>query len=204
MLFASVSSAVAGLALLSTQAFALPPPSARLSKRDETTIGFRRVSPAQGQEYNDNDNRLTDDGSSANGQQIGPGVYTAKGPETFIIDDTEPDWYCVLTAEEDAFNEVGKAWIPPSLWYKSEEEIGNHIRELKEDWDPATVFRLASISGQDEDDHQMLIPPALVNDSDLDIHVFCYATREELDEEWHTEDLDYDDDFDNVEGDPED
>ncbi|KAK7756300.1 hypothetical protein SLS62_001526 [Diatrype stigma] len=208
MLFTSISKAFA--LVLASQASALPSSSpstsARaLSKRDETIIGYRRVSPAQGQDYNDNGNKLTDDGASANGQQIGAGVYTAMGPDTYLLDDGEPDWYCVLTAEEDAFQRLGKAWVPPSLWFKSEDELSAHITDLNSDWNPAKTLRMASISGQDEDDYQMVIPPALVPDSALNIQVFCYDTKDAMNDEWDTgDDIDYDSEWNNVKGDPDD
>ncbi|RYP26033.1 hypothetical protein DL768_011843 [Monosporascus sp. mg162] len=205
MFFTSFSKAFVAL-VLTSQATALPSPGMNaLSKRDEMIIGYRRVSPVQGQDYNDNGNRLTDDGSSANGQQIGAGVYTAMGPETYIIDDTEPDWYCVLTAEEEPFQNLGKAWIPPSMWFKSEEELSSYITDLESSWDPTKTLRMASIAGQDEEDYQMVIPPALVSDAALDIHVFCFETKEAMDEEWDTgSDIDYDGEWNNVQGDPED
>ncbi|RYO78192.1 hypothetical protein DL766_008937 [Monosporascus sp. MC13-8B] len=205
MSFTSFSKAFVAL-VLASQATALPSPGMNaLSKRDETIIGYRRVSPAQGEDYNNNDNRLTDDGSSANGQQIGAGVYTAMGPDTYILDDGEPDWYCVLTAEDGPFQRLGKAWIPPSMWFKSEEELSSHITGLESSWDPAKTLRMATIAGQDEEDYQMVIPPALVPDADLDIRVFCYDTKEAMNEEWDTgEDIDYDDEWQNVKGDPED
>ncbi|RYP08434.1 hypothetical protein DL765_008789 [Monosporascus sp. GIB2] len=147
---------------------------------------------------------MTDDGSGVNGQQIGAGVYTATGPDTYIIDDGEPDWYCVLTANEVAFQRLGKAWIPPSLWFKSEEELSSHITNLESSWDPAKTLRMASIAGQDPEDYQMVITPALVADTELDIHVYCYETKEAVNEEWTTTDIDYDGEWDNVKGDPED
>ncbi|RYP68346.1 hypothetical protein DL771_006732 [Monosporascus sp. 5C6A] len=205
MFFTSFSKTFVAL-VLASQATALPSAGmSRLSKRDEMTIGYRRVSPAQGQDYNNNGNRLTDDGSSANGQQIGAGVYTAMGPDTYIIDDTEPDWYCVLAAEDGPFQSLPKAWIPPSMWFKTEEELSSYITSLDSSWDPTKTLRMATIYGQDEEDYQMVIPPALVSDAALDIHVFCYDTKEAMGNEWEIgEDINYGSEWQNIKGDPKD
>ncbi|KAI1337881.1 hypothetical protein F5Y15DRAFT_389521 [Xylariaceae sp. FL0016] len=201
MLFTSFWKAPAAAILIALigQSAALPYETRSLIKRAEKIIGYRRVSPAEGQAIVDNNNKFTDDGSSANGQQIGAGKYTAMGPDTYIIDEGEPDWYCIITAESSVWQSLSKAWVPEAYWFQSADAINGYITKLDGNWDPAKTIRMSSISGQDDDDYQMVIPPALVTDAALNVIVRCYQTRDALPT---TKEIDYDGAWDNVDGEP--
>ncbi|KAI1266134.1 hypothetical protein F5Y18DRAFT_435086 [Xylariaceae sp. FL1019] len=128
-------------------------------------VGYRKASADQAQRYNAA-GTLTDDGNLI-ASQIGAGVYTAHGRDTWP--GNAGDWTCVITMDSDALDRVSKAWVPETfggqtLWYQGDELIGNYIQGVIDDsWDPARTLRMSIISGLGYDDVQMVIPPALLN-----------------------------------------
>ncbi|PYH95068.1 hypothetical protein BO71DRAFT_440565 [Aspergillus ellipticus CBS 707.79] len=196
MHFSSVTTPL--VAALATWTAAAP---VELGRRGEMVVGFRRVGKDQAEEYNkkglyfDHDHVMW-------GAQIGKGVYTSPSRDEYEKLADPEAWYiahigmaskisslilhryCVLKADESAFNAIPKTWIPEKnkssqrLWNQhTEDRIDEYVKSLGED--TATSLRFSIMPhGKDRSRQQMLIPPDLATSKHFSVK--CYAKKDDV------------------------
>ncbi|OLN97965.1 hypothetical protein CCHL11_02507 [Colletotrichum chlorophyti] len=188
MMFPSFS-IIAGVIFLATHALGLPVDPDLDKRAQNVIIGYRTVSAAQGQRYNQA-GTLTNDGNLI-GTQIGAGVYTTPnrggwpGSATSIISLREMR-YCVIMADSAALSRVNKVQIPESfngqtIWFKGQAVVDAYIKNVVPLADPNKTIRISKIEGA-VDGLQIVIPPGLLNSNNggLGITASCKNTVEEL------------------------
>ena len=148
------------------------------------------------------------------GAQIGKGVYTSPtrdeyealaAPDAWYVtqNNTYPmiimlicfSRYCVIKADQAAFDKIPKVWIPEKnqhnqrMWnQKDEKRIDEYIESLHEK--PSSSLRFSIMPhGRDRSRQQMLIVPELADKKHFTIH--CYEKKEDVKEgpvhydSWH-------------------
>lgn len=103
--------------------------------------------------------------------------------------------YCVIKADQAAFDKIPKVWIPEKnkhnqrMWnQKDEKRIDEYIESLHEH--PSSSLRFSIMPhGRDRSRQQMLIVPELADKKHFTIH--CYEKKEDVKEgavhydSWH-------------------
>ncbi|GKZ81643.1 hypothetical protein AnigIFM56816_006164 [Aspergillus niger] len=118
------------------------------------------------------------------GAQIGKGVYTSPSRDGYEALATHDAWYCVIKADQAAFDK-----IPKRMWnQKDEKRIDEYIESLHEH--PSSSLRFSIMPhGRDRSRQQMLIVPELADKKHFTIH--CYEKEEDVKEgavhydSWH-------------------
>ncbi|KAI9052211.1 hypothetical protein LZ554_003570 [Drepanopeziza brunnea f. sp. 'monogermtubi'] len=131
---------------------------------------------------------------------LGPGYYTRNKAAEWIkhipgLWGSKAQWYCVIEADMDEFEELSKVWIPESysetdengevkttdLWtWDSDNEADIHkYIQTKDVRDPKNTI-LFSAMRNEPGEVQMVIPTGLLGDDDLDFSAQCFETLEEL------------------------
>ncbi|GAQ39151.1 hypothetical protein AtubIFM56815_007623 [Aspergillus tubingensis] len=165
-----------------------------LGKRGEITVGFRRADKTQAEKYN-KEGLYFDHGHVMWGAQIGKGVYTSPSRDEYEALAAPDAWYCVIKADQAAFDKIPKVWIPEKnqhnqrMWnQKDEKRIDEYIESLHEN--PSSSLRFSIMPhGRDRSRQQMLIVPELADKKHFTIH--CYEKKEDVKEgpvhydSWH-------------------
>ncbi|KAJ5042442.1 uncharacterized protein L3040_004990 [Drepanopeziza brunnea f. sp. 'multigermtubi'] len=92
-------------------------------------IGYRTVSRAEAMSINQNNKPTRDpfyDNISPDQSQLGPGFYMTNEAATWYTSDDE--WFCVIKADAQKFNSIGKVWIPRNYWMTPPYLILGYIR----------------------------------------------------------------------------
>ncbi|KAI5920265.1 hypothetical protein F4810DRAFT_723585 [Camillea tinctor] len=169
---------------LATQVAAFPLVSNNnLEERAQNVIiGYRTVAQAQAERYNQA-GTLTDDGNQI-GTQIGAGVYTT--PNAGGWPGSANSWYCVITAQDTALNNVVKVKIPESfqgkkLWFAGDSAIDGYIKSVAPSADPKKTMRISKIDGMGSS-LQMVVPPGLLNSNGggLGITTSCKQSLDDI------------------------
>ncbi|KAJ5054781.1 uncharacterized protein L3040_001045 [Drepanopeziza brunnea f. sp. 'multigermtubi'] len=126
--------------------------------------------------------------------QIGNGFYTINSPDSWLgMLSTSDQWYCVIEANIQKFDEAAKLWIPESfekrgflgrssqmdLWSQDEDVILDYIKSEMNMPKPEKVLRFSYIAYAGDRLH-MLIPTKVVNDDGLGLWSICFETKAEL------------------------
>ncbi|EKD17181.1 uncharacterized protein L3040_005399 [Drepanopeziza brunnea f. sp. 'multigermtubi'] len=161
---------------------------------DREVIGYRTVGEEEAELINDGNKPYRDefyDAERAGINQLGNGFYMTAVPAGWAGDPTEKNWYCVIEAEKENIEDVGKAWIPEfyqkmtwngqfeeeNLWVGDEEVIVDYIESLTPNPEKALRFSYISYVGWDL---QMVIPTQVLNDDELELWAQCFESKEEL------------------------
>ncbi|KAF2135993.1 uncharacterized protein K452DRAFT_313543 [Aplosporella prunicola CBS 121167] len=138
-------------------------------------IGYNIVTEGRTFFKNYNGQKCPTNGASF--AQLGDGTYIYSDFGDFAkVDDS--DSICVYVAN-DAFVDAPKAWIPQTvddkeLWGNNT-NIDGHIRDLDNDWTPATTIRLGNVEDGPESVLQIVLPEAFESDDALGISYKCYS-----------------------------
>ncbi|EKD13055.1 hypothetical protein MBM_08817 [Drepanopeziza brunnea f. sp. 'multigermtubi' MB_m1] len=126
-------------------------------------------------------------------RQLGNGFYTVNKPGNW--DGVGDEWYCVIEADDDKMEEVGKVWVPkttpgdggrPKHLWDDEDAILEYIGTLMPD--PEKALRFSYIVPLPK--LQMVIPTEMINSDELDFSAECWQTQAEL-EAYSSETVDW-------------
>ncbi|KAJ5047118.1 uncharacterized protein L3040_002961 [Drepanopeziza brunnea f. sp. 'multigermtubi'] len=167
-----------------------------------TTIGYRTVSRAEAMSINQG-HRPTGEWFDGDGPpQLGDGFFYLTNTFPSWKDPEPDDWFCVIKADQDKLQAIGKAWIPEywdrliagqkyekfHLWSGKEVDIMRYLhfmrirnreRALRFSWVAtgkpwSKIDRIPPL--------HMLIPTDVIVDDQLGLWAKCFETAEEVEE----------------------
>ncbi|KZL85058.1 hypothetical protein CI238_09714 [Colletotrichum incanum] len=175
-------STIAATLLWATHALGLPVDPELDKRAQNVIIGYRTVSAAQGERYNQA-GTLTNDPNLI-GTQIGAGVYTT--PNRGGWPGSASSMYCVIMADSAALRDVYKVQIPEffneeRIWFKGQAAVDGYIKNVVPQAVPNKTIRISKIDGG-SGALQIVIPPGLLNSNGggLGITASCKKTEQEL------------------------